>query len=813
LYVGFTGHGTLNILNGGSVSSGMGIIAVDPGSTGAVTVNGAGSGWTTAGDLYVGNSGSATLTILNGGGVSTGGSSYLGIASGALGTATVDGAGSNWTISGNLGMGSQGSGTLTIRNGAAVSNVFGTLALQSGSTGTATVDGTGSTWTNSADLHVGYAGTGTLTVSNGGSVSAPITFIAVQATSIGTLNIGAAVGQAATAPGTLSAASVRFGSGNGQLVFNHTSANYTFAPVIMGSGAGTRTVRVEAGTTILTATSTYTGPTVINGGTLSVNGSIASSAVTVNAGGTLGGNGTVGNTTINGGALAPGNSIGLLTVNGNLSFTAASSYMVEISPTNADRVNVAGTATLSGARVNAFFAAGSYVAKQYTIVNAGGGISGTFGSVVNSNLPPGFKSSLSYDGNNAYLDLALAFVAPPGSGLNGNQQAVANALVNYFNHNSGIPLVYGGLTASGLTQASGPIATAVQPTMVHGMMQFMTAITDVSAADRRLDQSSAMGFADAGDVANAYAAVPLRGSDGETFSLNTKAAPRAPAFESRWRVWASGFGGGQTTDGNAVTGSSTATSRIFGVAAGADYWLSRATVAGFALAGGGTGFNVAAGGSGRTDLFQAGAFIKHTAGPAYVSAAAAYGWHDVTTDRTVTVAGIDQLRARFGANNFAGRLEGGNRYVTPWFGGLGVTPYAAAQVIATRLPAYAETVVSGTNAFALSYQARNVTAPRTELGLRNDKSFAVNDALLTLRGRAAWAHDYNPLSAASATFQALPGASFTVNGAAGAHNAALTMASAEMKWLNGVALAATFEGEFSAVTRSYGGKSVASYRW
>ena len=186
--------------------------------------------------------------------------------------------------------------------------------------------------------------------------------------------------------------------------------------------------------------------------------------------------------------------------------------------------------------------------------------------------------------------------------------------------------------------------------------------------------------------------VPLRGTDGETFSLNTKAAPRAPTFESRWSVWAAGFGGGQTTDGNAVTGSSTATSRIYGVAAGADYWLSPATVAGFALAGGGTNFSVANGGSGRSDLFQAGAFIKHTAGAAYVSAAAAYGWQDVTTDRTVTIAGIDRLRAQFNANAFSGRVEGGYRYVAPWIGGLGLTPYAAAQVTTIRLPAYAETV-------------------------------------------------------------------------------------------------------------------------
>ncbi|UFZ06599.1 autotransporter domain-containing protein [Bradyrhizobium ontarionense] len=813
LYVGSAGNGTLNVLNGGTVSSSVGLVAVNPGSTGAVTVNGAGSGWTTASDLYVGSGGSATLAILNGGSVSSAGGSYLGVASGAVGTATVDGAGSRWTSSGNLGIGSQGSGTLTIRNGAAVSNAFGSLAIQPGSTGTVTVDGTGSTWTNSADIHVGYGGTGTLTVRNGASVSASTMFIAYQAGSVGTLNIGAAVGQAATAPGMLSAASVNLGSGNGEIVFNHTGTNYTFAPVITGSGAGTRTVRVEAGKTILTAASTYTGPTIIDGGTLSVNGSIASSAVTVNAGGTLGGSGTVGNTMINGGTLAPGNSIGLLTVNGSLSFTAASSYMVEISPTSADRVNVSGTATLSGATVNASFAPGSYVAKQYTIVNAGGGISGRFGSVVNSNLPSGFKSSLSYDANNAYLDLALAFVAPPNTGLNINQTNVGNALVNYFNVNGGIPLVYGGLTAPGLTQASGEIATAVQPAMVHAMTQFTTAMTDVGAADRSLGQSSAMGLADEGDLANAYASVPLRGTVGDTFSLNAKAAPRAPPFESRWRAWASGFGGGQTTDGNAVIGSSAATSRMFGVAAGADYWLSRATVAGFALAGGGTNFNAAAGGSGRTDLFQTGAFIKHMAGPAYVSAAAAYGWHDVTTDRTVAISGVDQLRARFRADNFAGRLEGGSRFGTAWLGGLGLTPYAAAQVTTTRLPRYAETVTAGANTFALSYRAKTVTAPRTELGMRNDKSFALSDALLTLRGRAAWAHDFNPLSAASASFEALPGASFVVNGAAAARDAALTTVSAEVNWLNGVALAATFEGEFSAVTRAYAGRSVARYRW
>ena len=199
---------------------------------------------------------------------------------------------------------------------------------------------------------------------------------------------------------------------------------------------------------------------------------------------------------------------------------------------------------------------------------------------------------------------------------------------------------------------------------------------------------------------------------------------------------------------------------------GADYLLSPRTIAGFALAGGGTNFSVANGGSGRSDLFQAGAFIKHKVGAAYVTAAAAYGWQDITTDRTVTVAGVDRLHANFNANAFSGRIEGGNRYVTPWMGGLGLTPYAAAQVTAFELPAYGESAISGANTSALSYGAKTVTATRSELGLRSDKSFAVNDAMLTLRGRAAWAHDFNPDRSLAATFQTLPGASFVVSGAA-----------------------------------------------
>jgi Autotransporter beta-domain len=92
-------------------------------------------------------------------------------------------------------------------------------------------------------------------------------------------------------------------------------------------------------------------------------------------------------------------------------------------------------------------------------------------------------------------------------------------------------------------------------------------------------------------------------------------------------------------------------------------------------------------------------------------------------------------------------------------------------------------VLSGAGPFALAYGAKSV-AVRGEFGIRTDKSYAVSNGILTLRGHFAWAHDFDPDRSIAATFQALPGASFVVNGAAQAHEAALTTASAEMKWLN-----------------------------
>jgi uncharacterized protein with beta-barrel porin domain len=595
------------------------------------------------------------------------------------------------------------------------------------------------------------------------------------------------------------------------------SATFDISQLDRGFTGFARIDSVAGSNWSLTGNSGFAGPVNVDG-SLAINGRVANAAFIVGAGGSIGGNGTIGGVTINGGTLSPGNSVGTLTM-ASLTMTAASTYLVQVQGTASDRAAVTGTASIAGAVVvDPLARIGQRT--TYTILSAGA-LSGTFNSsgfLLANNFAR--NPVLSYVGNDVLLTLDPGLLSPilPGN-ANINQRNVAAAIDGALiggstmtDAFSNIFTLNGAGLLNGLTQLSGETATGSQQTTFNAMNQFLGVLTD-PFIDGRGDATNTPGMASgyADEATLAYAAKKRNPSDALE-AIYTKAPPQVP-FVQRWNVWAAGFGGSQSTDGNTVLGSNNTTSRVYGIAVGADYRFSPFTIAGFSLAGGGTNFSVANNGTGHSDLFQAGAFIRHNVGAAYVTGALAYGWQDVTTNRAVTVAGIDQLRARFNANAWSGRVEGGYRLVAPVIGGVGITPYAASQFTTFDLPGYAESVLSGANTFALAYGAKSVTDSRVELGLRTDKSFAMQAAILTLRGRVAWAHDFNPNRNIGATFQTLPGASFIVNGAAQASDSALVTAAVEAKWMNGWSTAAAFEGEFSNVTRSYAGKGVVRYSW
>jgi len=175
----------------------------------------------------------------------------------------------------------------------------------------------------------------------------------------------------------------------------------------------------------------------------------------------------------------------------------------------------------------------------------------------------------------------------------------------------------------------------------------------------------------------------------------------------------------------------------------------------------------------------------------------------------VIVPGAERLTANFDATALGGRVEGGWRQQ---FVGFGLTPYAAVQVQNVHTPAYSELSTGG--AFGLTYGSQNVTDTRTELGLWADTQHRLaNGALVLLRGRAAWVHDFDPESRINAVFQTLPGSNFTVDGAAGPRNAALTSAVGELRWRNGVSLIAKFDGEFGDRATTYAGTGTLRYTW
>lgn len=782
------GSATVNVLGNVTVTSGTGVGAATLSGLATVSV----AAGVTIGGGAVGidaESTSGNINVNVGAGASVNGSLLAMEVAAAGGTSnTTIGAGANLT-GGTAGILEVGGGSLSIANGAAV------------------------TATGASGIGVGVATTAAFTLFNAGSISGSKAAIYFSPGSgLNTLTLGPTsvisglvIGSASPLQTTLftlapGAADTFQLGGTGAGTFDISQLSDTG----QYSGFGTFN-KVDGSTWTLVGTSSFAGPISVNGGTLLVDGDVTSAgSLTVNAGGTLGGNGVVGSTLVNGGALAPGDPTGVLTIRGSLTMTAASTYLVQTSGANSGQAVITGTATIAGnLLVNPLARLGQ--TTTYEIFNAGT-LNGTFGdaSVANNFAR---NARLSYVGNEIFLTLdpgLLSPILPGNAGVNQKNVAggIDNALIAGANMPTGFNALFmlsGDALLNALTQISGETATGSQQTTFDAMNLFMGVMTDPFAAGRGDGAAP-------GAIGYAASRAPT-----DAFAMVTKAPPRA--FESRWNVWAAGYGGSRTTDGNATLGSNGATSSVAGSAVGADYWFSPSTVAGFALAGGGTSFSVVNGGSGRSDLFQAGAFIRHTQGSAYVTAAAAYGWQDVTTDRIVSLAGIDRLHAEYNANSYSARLEGGNRYLLPWMNGVGFTLYAAVQVTAFDLPAYAENATAGAATFALNYASKTVTDTRTELGLRTDKSFAVSNAILTLRGRAAWAHDFNTDRSATATFQTLPGSTFLVSGAAQAHESALTTASAEMKWTNGWSVATTFEGEFSDVTRSYAGKGVVRYAW
>ncbi len=215
-----------------------------------------------------------------------------------------------------------------------------------------------------------------------------------------------------TGPTTITSGVLMIGQGNpgepgsitsdvvnnsGTLAFNRVE-NLMYAGAISGTGT---VEKQAAGTLTLTGTNSYTGGTTVSEGTLLVAGVLGATSVTVtNA--TLGGNGLIqGPVTIQtGGRLAPGTSIGTLTISNSLSL--AGNTIMELNTTAGTNDSVRGLSNVTyGGRLTLMFSAESVTASNAFKLFGASSYSGVFTALIPTSPGPGLAwntNTLTTDG-------------------------------------------------------------------------------------------------------------------------------------------------------------------------------------------------------------------------------------------------------------------------------------------------------------------------------------------------------------------------------------------------------------------------------
>lgn len=734
--------GTVEILAGGTVSNATAVIGTGgfigtelSEGIGVVTVLGAGSTWTTTGTLDVGFHGEGTLNVLAGAVVSSG-DGYVGSFAQAgfgLGSVTVSGGGSTWTNGGVLRVGDFGEGTLLVEDGGSVTSSGAAIGAGTGGVGRATVTGTGSRWSNTGTMAIGGAGTGTLTVAAGGTVSATG---AVSINEASTLAIGAGA-----AAGTFSAPEIALA---GTLRFDHTG-DAALAAVLSGDGD---LVKAGPGTATLTGLSPgFTGTTSVDAGTLLVDGTIGGSTVTVAVGATLGGTGTVGPTSL-GGTVAPGHSIGVLSVAGDYFQGTGSTYAVEIDAAGAsDRLAVSGAATIAGdTEVRVFAAPGSYaVGDTWTILTAAS-VTGTFERL--SDDAPFIDFDLLYDPDRVLLTVIRSDIAFVEVGETPNQRAVAAAI-----------------------EALGPGA-------------LYDAVVALSAGDARdaFDQLSgeihaSLGTALLDDTRFFREAVLARLSDGGVPADAYAVWGRLLAADER-----------RDGDGNAAGMEETATGFFAGVDRAGDGWS-------FGIASGFRNREVDVPDR-RSSTTVDSLYLAAYGGWAFealrIRGGVAAGWHDVATARTVAFPGFaDTTTAGYPALSLQAFGEAGWRVA---LGSATVEPFAGLAFVHLATDGFDE---DGGPA-ALSGAAADRDLWVATLGVRGAATLLAGDGLdLSVRGMVGWRHAFGDTDAAAALAFA-GGAPFTIEGVPSARDAVAIEAALDLRLGEGLDLAVGYTGAFAA---------------
>lgn len=437
--------------------------------------------------------------------------------------------------------------------------------------------------------------------------------------------------------------------------------------------------------------------------------------------------------------IAPGNSIGTLSVLGNVTFHPNATYTAEIgSPGVSDLLSVAGQAQLGGANLTILPYPGlSPTIGSYTLLSAAGGVSGTFSSLsapafgTPGSAFPFLSPGIAYTPTSVLLELSRSSVPYASVAQTANQRQTA-AAVDRMASTSALDVALSGLNATTAPAAFDALSGEIHTSLQTGLQQQSVYVRD--AAMGRVRQA----LAQSGEPAAAGA---------RTAELISGGAAT---------LWGQAYGGWGDTNG--TSNAAALSSSIGGFMMGIDAPVGEAGRLG--LLGGFSQSNFTVDGRSSTagsDNYDVALYGGARLGDLGLRFGASYTWHDISTSRGVSAGTLLETETS-GYGGGTAQVFGELGYSFR-MGATTVEPFANA--------AYMNLSTNGTSesggVAALTIGGSSFETTYSVLGLRLSHALATGRGPLMLSASAGWQHAFGDLlPSATMAFSGSP--AFTVTG-------------------------------------------------